>query len=270
MQVKVESKGWSCILDIRLALARYGAELALRLADEMRICLVPTLWDILDNSSYYEARPDALALDPLLPQAAAADSPDPDSLRQWELTRATPGLAARRIHWAGDTLHESSLPDDVDAGVIARFDRYGQSLEQRLLRSRPELSGQGPSRMLEGGVGALALAAAMSPYRPLVLTLADRADGEPPPLSRLLDWAGIHCRGLEAAESAATRAYMQPMLVRSSAMELLWAGLRLVVLHLAVPGAWSLPIGEDAALSTDISAIGAWDDAVAFYWSPIP
>ena len=237
LQVKVDSKGWSCILDVRLALATYGAELALRLAEELRICLVPTLWDILDNSAYYEARPEALALDPLLPQDATSGAPDPDTLRQWELTRATPGLAARRIHWAGDTLHESSLPDDVDADVIARFDRYGQALDQRVLRARPELADQGPSRLLEGGIGTLALAAAMAPYRPLILTLAAPTDDQPPPLCRLLEWAGIPCHGLDAAQSAATRAYLQPLLVRSSAMELLWAGLPLVILHLVVPGA---------------------------------
>lgn len=269
MQVKIDSKGWSCILDVRLALARYGAELALRLADEMRVCLVPTLWDILDNSSYYRARPDALALDPLVPQAPTTESPDLDTLRQWELTRATPGLAARSIHWAGDTLYESSLPDNVDAGVIARFDHYGQSLEQRLLRARPELGEQGPSRLLEGSVGALALAAAMAPYRPLVLTLTSAIDDGPPPLCQLLEWSGIRCRGLDAAESAAARAYLQPLLVRSSSIELLWAGLPLLVLHLVVPGAWSVLIGEDDALSGDIPAIDAWDGAVAFYWSPI-
>src|SRR5918996_1681440 len=166
LQVTVDAKGWSCILDMRLALSRYGLVLALRLAEEMKVYLVPALWGLLDNTAFYERNPDYLASDPLLAKDQLPWLGSLQSLAQWETARLELGLSALKIFWAGDALHESSLPKEVDAGLIGRFERLCAGLERRLAAAQPELELGHP--LLDASRDAAALAAAMARYRPVI------------------------------------------------------------------------------------------------------
>lgn len=266
LQVTVDARGWSCILDVRLALARLGPTLALRLAEEARVCLVPTLWDVLDNTAYFEADPEALGSDPLAPELDPALGFDPHALTQWDKARTDQGLAALRIYWAGDALHVSSLPKDVDAEVVRRFDRLGEWLEGRLVRARPDLASTRPARLLEGSIGALALAAAMTRYRPLILTLAPAPDGSMPALCRVLDLCGIPTRRLSLEESRETRGQLAPLLARCGVLDLLWAGLPLVALHLVAPRALLMEGAEDTEPDVREGDDG-WQGAAAFWYA---
>jgi hypothetical protein len=266
LQVTVDSRRWTCILDVRLALAKHGPTLALRLADELRVCLVPTLWDVLDNTSYFDAHPEALYSDPLGIEDSSERAIDARSLRQWERARTELGPSALPLFWAGEMLSESALPKDMDSGVIDRFDLFGENLEQILLAASPDSAEGEVSRLLDGGMAALALAAAMTHYRPVVLTVAAETPDDTPPLCRLLEHCGLTAHRLTSVQSSTSREFWAPMLVRCGALELLWAGLPLVALHLVVPGA-SIPPAEDdmpAELVTD-----PWQGTTAF-WYPLP
>lgn len=274
-QVKVDARGWSCILDVRLALARLGPMLALRLAEELPVCLVPTLWDVLDNTVYFDADPDALYADPLVPEGYPAGCFGRPALAQWERARTEVGLSAQGIYWAAEALPQSSLPRAVDPGVVRRFDAFGQGLERRLQGARPDLKEAPPRPLLEGSIGALALAAAMTRYRPLILSLAAPEGEGPPPLCRLLALCGIPSRRLEPGQSRETRRVLAPLLARAGILDLIWAGLPLMILHLVVPGGLALGPAVDGAddgdlLDADAAEVGdGWQDATAF-WYPLP
>ena len=218
LQVTIDHRRWSCILDVRLALAPLGPMLALRLAEEVPVCLVPTLWDVLDNTAYFESDPQSLFADPLIPEGYPEGFFGRLALAQWDRARTDVGLSALGLYWAGDALHQSSLPKVVDPGVVHRFDAFGQALERRLQTARPELSSTLPSRLLDGSIGALALAAAMTRYRPLILSLAIPESDEPP-LGRLLGLCGIPSRRIDREQSHETRRMLAPLLVRTGVLE---------------------------------------------------
>ncbi|MEY6431830.1 hypothetical protein ABC977_05330 [Thioalkalicoccus limnaeus] len=265
-QVTVDSKGWLCVLDIRLALATQGPMLALRLAEELRVCLVPRLWSILDNTAHYQRCPADLLTDPFASSPGRA--PDPRALAQWERVRLDLGLSAVKLYWAGDAMHESRLPKEVDAEVIERFERLGAALERRLLHVSPDMEPALP--LLGGAMDATALAAAMARYRPLILTLAEPDQGVPA-LASLLATCGIESHEVGAVASQPLRRLLTPVLARSGVLELCWTGLDLTFVHLVAPRAFLPEIpGEPAPdLGADRlsdSADDLWQDATAFWY----
>jgi hypothetical protein len=88
---------------------------------------------------------------------------------------------------------------------------------------------------------------------------------EAPPLCRLLEQCGLPARRLSAAQSEANRMFWAPMLVRCGALELLWAGLPLIALHLVVPRAAFQPAEEDAPEPAPQPWLGA-----SAFWYPLP
>lgn len=273
LQVRLNARGWSCILDVRLALAPLGPMLALRLAEELPVCLVPTLWDVLDNTAYFDADQDALYTDPLVPDGYPCGFFRRPALAQWERARSAVGLSSQGIYWAAEALPQSSLPKEVDPGVLHRFEAFGQALEQRLQAARQDLRSAPPYPLIEGSIGALALAAAMTRYRPLVLSLAVPGGSDPPPLCRLLAQCAIPVRRLEPWESRQTRGALVPLLSRTGVCELIWAGLPLVALHLVVPAGLAYgqtePGEPDALEASRPESEDGWQDASA-YWYPLP
>ena len=273
LQVRLNARGWSCILDVRLALAPLGPMLALRLAEELPVCLVPTLWDVLDNTAYFEADQDALYTDPLVPEGYPCGFFRRPALAQWERARSAVGLSSQGIYWAAEALPQSSLPKEVDAGVLRRFDVFGQGLEQRLQAARRDLKAAPPYPLLEGSIGTLALAAAMTRYRPLVLSLAIPGSADPPPLCGLLAQCAVPVRRLEPWESRQSRRALAPLLSRTGVLELIWAGLPLVALHLVVPAGLALgqpePDDADGLDGSPSATEDGWQDASA-YWYPLP
>lgn len=268
-QVTVDTKGWLCVLDVRPALARHGPMLALRLAEELRVCLVPRLWSILDNTAHYRLHPEDLLADPFADPATPL--PDPHALTQWERARLDLGLPALRLYWAGDALHESFMPKEVDAEVIQRFERFAMDLERRLLGTAPDIEPAWP--LVGGALDAAALAAAMSRYRPLILTLAEPS-GEDPALCRLLAACGIGAHEVDSAQSRPLRRLLTPLLARSGALEICWTGLDLAVVHLVAPRAFLGDALGDSMLDLDREPAAApgedggdgWQDASAFWY----
>lgn len=267
LQVTVDTRGWSAILDVRLALHRLGPLLALRLAEELRVFLVPTLWEVLDNTVFYERHPERLIDDPLGGPASVPAANH--ALEQWETARMELGLSALRIFWAGDALHDSLLPKDMDAGLAGRFEQLAAGLAQRIAQAKPDLDAGWP--LLDGSRDAAALSAAMIRYRPVILTL-DEGEGDEPVLCRLLNTCDIKCRRVAPEATAQIRTYLNPILARSGAVELGWDGLRLAVVHLVTPRTLLMPplSGEEKhAFGDDAPLCDGWQGAAA-YWYALP
>jgi hypothetical protein len=269
-QVTVDAKGWSCILDVRLALSLHGLMAALRLAEEVKVFLVPTLWQVLDNTSFYERHPDHLAMEPLLPGGVCLGVDGAVVLPQWETARLELGLSALRVYWAGDAVHESSLPKEVDPGVVASFERLAEGLARRLTDVRPDLRAE-DFPLTNGSRDAAALAAAMARYRPLILTVAGSV-GDEPPLCRVLQACRIPCQRMETERAAAVTAQMVPLMARCGVLELIWAGLPLTAVHLVAPRSFLMtpqPGDADDLSALDAAREDGWQDAKAF-WYPLP
>ena len=264
LQVTVDSRGCSCVLDVRLALSRHGLMLALRLAEELRVYLVPTLWQVLDNTAYYERHPRSLAAgEDDAPMADAAS----EELARWEAARMELGLGGLRLYWAGDSMYESSLPKDIDPAVIDRFECLAAQLQSRggadaTLANLP---------LLEGSRDAAALSVALCRYRPLILSLGDAAGGTPA-LCRFLESRGIACRALDDAQALLAKAGLRPMLARCGALELTWAGLPVVAVHLVAPAASILPFtsARDPALDVDSEPGHDWWRGACAFWYALP
>lgn len=265
LQVTVDTRGWSAILDVRLAIHRLGPLLALRLAEEVRVFLVPALWEVLDNTIFYERNPERLS-DAIF--ASGKEDPQaPYALTQWETARLELGLSALRIFWAGDAMHESSLPKDMDAGLAVRFERLAEALTRRMEQSRPDLEAGWP--LLDGSRDAAALSAAMIRYRPVILTLMEPG-GDEPPLCRLLAACDIPCHPVEAAQAVHLRTYLYPLLARSGSLELGWDGLELALVHLVTPRTLLMqPLtGDDNLLLEETeNRSDAWQDAAAYWYT---
>lgn len=239
LQVSVDTRCWSVILDVRLALHRLGLMMATRLAEELRVFLVPTLWEVLDNTAYLNHHPERLADG----ERSQAEAHAGLALAQWERARLELGLSALHIFWAGDALHESSLPKDMDPGLSERFSYLAEGLTRHLDAEWNEPDIGWP--LHEGSRDAMALAAAMIRYRPVILTLCEGPQTAPS-LCDLLQGSGIRAREVTAEESQPMCDFLRPVLARSGVLELAWDGLELALVHLVAPQAMLMASAEEA------------------------
>ena len=274
----------ACVLDTPLVLSRHGLLLARRLGVELDVWLVRELWGILDNNRYYLEHPEHLAAG--FPLDRPSDSgPVPAGglagvLQQWEMARVEKDLAGLKLFWVGDALCESLFPAGIDPYLGYRYETLAHALE-----GRAEGAGlEGQDVLTDCFRDTAALTAALIPYRSFILTLqgpgANGDDAQEPAFcSRLRKW-GIRVEAIGLSdESRHDRQLLFESLARWGVTELLWAGLKLSVVHLVVPEAVIMPPPEHAApvLTCDIDAPAEeadsntrnwWADAAAF-WYPL-
>jgi hypothetical protein len=242
LDVRVEGARLSCILDLRLALSRYGLMLAWRLSRELDVWLYRSFWALLDDAELYLREPDALlggiagGFGPPLDLGAATEA-----LAQWEPARLEDNVPSFPFYYVGDLRYESRLPPGTDAGLIDRFERLAAALHARAADTAPA----GLEPQLDCWRDAAALHGALAHARPLILTVREEHDA-PPALCRFLAHAGVDCHRLDwpAAEHP-MRNHLLPVLIRTGAAELLWAGLPLAAVHLVAPRAFALPRHDD-------------------------
>ena len=128
---------------------------------------------------------------------------------------------------------------------------------------------------------AAALAAALGAasvlaYRPVV----DMRAGVAPAICDVLAH-GVPCQAIAADDplAAIEREHFRHLLVHTGAASLLWSGLNVAVLHLAVPAAATLYAAPPSALTDEVAEIETvtpvaeskgdpWDGAHAF-WYPV-
>ncbi len=283
--IYADSHRRSCILDVPLALSRFGLLCAMRMAQELNVWLIRALWEVLDNTQYYLENPHVLLgqnenEEPPHTKALEAEQTElVVSLNQWQAARLETDLAGLKFYWTGDQCQESLLPKDCDVDLVTRYEILASSLDVNDdFSSRFGFSSRGPS---EFSRDAVALAGALIRYRPVVLTTMprepdDRSRPGEPSLCKYLRQSGIPCERVESQSSQSlVDNIWWPIFHRNGVTELVWAGLHIAAVHIVAPSAlvmqigdrWSPPQGDEYSAGDDPARV-CWDGASA-HWYPI-
>lgn len=287
-RVDISTKGWSCIFDVQLALSRLGLALALRLSEQMDVWQVRGFWQMLDDSDYYLSNQKILQQDgtnqlPIFPREVLQSNQSREILDEWQTARFQSDLMAR-LCWLGYAVEESMLPQDVDSQLDQRFEILAQSLEQRWAdtQHKPQLV----QIQHECGRDAVALTAALSRYKPFILTLCQTgSDTKPsvqePQLCEYIRHCGIECKQADSnAKISTMTSYLVQTLVSTGALELIYAsGLNLAVVHIVSPKAYVMSAQRpDEQLdphviplkttATQSGIFQSWNGCTAF-WYPL-
>jgi hypothetical protein len=196
-------------------------------------------------------------------------------LKQWEWARTASDLSRLKWFWVGDARYESLHPPGMDGNLVYRFEKLAAALEHQ---QDPEAATQSDLFMADSFRDALALTAALTPYRAFILTSYRDDDpfsaaGWPDICNHFAQATGCHPE-LVRGENRFLRDYLHPILLRSGINELLWAKVKLAAVHLLVPEAVVMPQPEkeDGFFGEETEAAGEhlhlWRDAACF-WYPI-
>ena len=290
--VTVNAERWASVIDIDLALSPYGLLFVLRLCKEFDVWLVRELWHILDNTQYYLSHPEVLI--PSRPGEQWSDIEVDlrrrhlsNIMKQWETARVETDLTGLKLFWIGDTVSDSFLPKEVDPNLLYRFETLPCTIDG--LVSKEELRLQYDHIFLNCFRDTAALAASLTPYRPIILTRQGSApeglyapDPEPYICSYLRQW-GVKCFRVDLhGKLPMLKHYIEPILARTGVWELIWAGLNLAAVHILAPNAImmsplkkgcgvfhedflspSIDIGEEQEFDHD----QCWEGATAFWYS---
>jgi hypothetical protein len=202
-------------------------------------------WNILDNTNFYLQHPELL----LLQNATASRTLDQQSsilqdiiraLKEWEQMRMELSLTNLKLYRIGDRPSESLLPSNIKPSIIWQYESLARSLESQIDREF------GASETLASVFrDTVALAATLSHSFILTHQLPQEgADSLLPGICLGLQSCRIPCQVVTLQDRIATieRNYLRQLFVQVGLAKLLWAGLRLTVLHLLVPSTFQTSI----------------------------
>ena len=269
LSVQVSQRRWRYILDPRLALTRFGASFAHRLAPYAELWLAPEFFNILESAALYRREPELLAW-PDTGRAAADEMRE--ALFAWSNLRDESGYIGGSFNWVGDALRESSLPPGFDESIVSRWEAATRALDGRLPQ-KPELSGP----IVAATRDAVALCAVLQASS--ILTVRPATSESPRICGSLQAW-GIPCRRIVHLDSLAAieREAFLRLLVQAGVAQFAWAGFDLAVVHVLLPDLARLDASmrsmcdDDELLPDDdghpISAPSSapWDDAQVFWF----
>lgn len=143
-------------------------------------------------------------------------------------------MAGLNIFWLGDKPQESFLPKDADFDIFERWELVANLLDTQT--NQPQSQDYIlPLAFRDTMALTISLGSAF------ILTYQAPSEYSeqnfPPEICRALETWGIPCQYLTAQDSmiAIERDYWHHLLIRTDTAKLLWAGVRLVILHLLVP-----------------------------------
>jgi hypothetical protein len=267
-----------CVLDPTLVLSRFGLPLIRRLGGFIEMWMPRELWHILDNSQFYMEHPETLC------SSEGAENQDElrwnededeivSAITLWERVRLESDLSGLKVFWLGDGLSESFVPPGTTAGLVWRYEALAQALDRRLKSSGPVAC---------AARDTIALAAALGTAFVLTNRTADSSDAEnAPDICKALAYH-MSCELVPKADriAAIESDYLRQLLVHASSADLLWSGLNLAVLHLALPSASALDGASRHTFGDDLGEVGSakraeiasdidlWEGARAF-WYPL-
>jgi hypothetical protein len=279
LSVQISRRRLRCVVDPYLCLTERGAELVYGLAGVAEIWLATELLAILDSWLLYDGEPELLLPSPEghhpaeAPERRAHEDELRHALRAWLRHRDEAGLGGARLHWVRDAVRESRLPEGLDESIVPRWEAMAEALDVRMSMAR-ECSGP----MLAALRDAAALAALLTGA--VLLSARDPAQpGAPPLLCRRLEAWDLPCRQLDAGDDLAMlqRSLMLQVLVEAGLAGFVWSGMRLVLVHLVVPGRSRLSFaqpgfgapGEDSDFLTELAPRpirGVLEGARAFWY----
>ena len=238
LTVTLQQRRLACVLDPALILSSYGLALS-RLGEVAELWVGRELWHMLDNTHFYTQQP-SLLVDTATRSTddALASQEALQALLGWEQWRLENDQAGLKLFWVGDAPSGSLLPAHMDAHIVWRYEMLAYALESRA---------GGPAKLdqiLEPAFrDTVALAAALQAS--LILArppLAAPSEGQLPSVCTALTRWGVPCSLLSDLDPFVyvERDYLRHLLVHAGLAPLLWAGLRLAVVHLWVPGASTL------------------------------
>jgi hypothetical protein len=230
---------WICVIDPALAMSQYGVPLITQLSRVMELWVVRELWHILDNSDLYLQRPELITPkgSPLVKtpeQERKALEETFWALKAWQQFRTGTDLAGLKLFWLGDKPQESFLPQDVDLEIFGRWELLANLLDAQT--NQPQSKDYIlPLAFRDTMALTISLGSAfILTYQP---PSEDSEQNCPPEICRALETWGIPCQYLTAQDSmvAIERDFLHHLLIRTDTAKVLWAGVRLAVLHLLVP-----------------------------------
>lgn len=239
---------WKCILDPNLALSEHGITLVKNLGEVMDLWLVREFWHILeDNTMYYEQLTlnslnsgDISRNEELNFMREQRSQQVKSTLKAWKQLRLETDLGHLNLFWVNDSLSDSMLPRDTDAKIIWRWESLARNLESL-----------GKTRFSEPLASAFRDAAALSAALGSAFILTHRSPEEvsrnlPPSICIALEEWGIICQEIEPANTLVTVEgnALRQLFVEAGVSKLLWAGLKIAILHLVVPKAINLNSSE--------------------------
>jgi hypothetical protein len=268
VSVQLTQRRWRCVLDPHLALSRFGAEFARRLAPTAETWFGTELLNILDNARIYRDDPKLLAG---LSASNAEAQLISDALRDWIHLRDAAGYGGNQFHWIGDVLRESCMPAGMNGDVAERWEVAARSLDARLPQA---LEASGPV------IAAIRDTVALGAILPAAAILTLRSDPAPiaaPLLCGHIKRWGLPCAQLDDRDELVVieRDWFRRLLVQAGLAKFVWGGLDLAVLHLhgtkfgrldSVDDGFANEHDELANPEPELNAKGAWDDASAFWY----
>jgi hypothetical protein len=276
--VTLQERRWACVLDPALILSPYGLALS-RLGEVVELWVGRELWHILDNTHFYKKHPSFLVDATMCTTDDSLESQEAlQALLAWERWRLENDQSGLKLFWVGDDPSGSLLPAHMDTRLIWRYEMLACALDRHVMRT--ETSNH---VLIPAFRDTAALAVALQPS--LILArppLAAQPASHIPPLCTALAQWGMACSPLHENDPFVhvERDYLHHLLVHTGLAPLFWAGLRLAIVHVLVPGAstlWPEPCQErfdgmedlseatDAALPTDDCL---WQGAQGF-WYPL-
>jgi hypothetical protein len=252
LSVKISQRAPVCILDARLALAPGGLLLALKLARATELWLTREFWSLIDSVFVF------------------ARAHPPAAMRELWLWH-TAWLAGRlqgAFHWIGDARRESVLPEGADPDLLAQFEQ----LDAALLESMTAHNGSLQGLLSDCARQSIALAAALGPQAPIILTLAGDHAGHEPPL--LADATSLGLKAVREVTDHEEIALLSDGFCQLPGRAVLTqarlAGPPLLAVHLIAHNAVALAPAQDGIdLAEDeldaAPACSPWQDAL-LYW----
>src|SRR5262245_58117970 len=235
LTVTLQQRRWACVLDPALILSPYGLALS-RLGKLVELWVGRELWHMLDNTHFYRQRP-SLLIDATMRTTddALASQEALRALLAWERWRLESDQAGLNLFWVGDDPSGSLLPAHVDAGLVWRYETLACALDRRA--SRIEM----PDEVL---APAFRDTAALTVALQTSVILAHSPPAAPsesqiPSLCTALTHWGVPCALLPDHDPLVhvEGDYLRHLLVHAGLAPILWAGLRLAVVHVWMPGA---------------------------------
>jgi hypothetical protein len=242
LSVQIGSRPWRIVPDPLLCLSRDGAAFVGGLAGthmaghspRAEVWLAPEFHSILDDWMLHDKHPEVLA-------QSLGSSEDPDELQQalrlWLRLRDVAGRPDGRLCWVRDALRESCLPTGIEDSIVSHWEAMAQALDERLA-SAGEASGPGIAAFRDCAALCAVLTDAI-----LLCALESDHPNPMPVLCRHLEAWRLPCRRLQITDDMVCleRGLLLRLLVELGLASFIWGGLRLAVVHFAVPGLFRLP-----------------------------